>query len=162
MRIKLFEEYSEVLYSPMPISDWIAKVYDPIKGMMGSSYEIDTFTDSEKDLMKKALEDIAKATIGFRVSFGAKDTRYCAEFNLSSLGGRNGMGIGSQSYYYFGDITIYKHKDEWFYVSLNLPYKYMTEIYSDSMVVYKYKCDTIDGVLSLFKDILKSINKNNI
>lgn len=38
----------------------------------------------------------------------------------------------------------------------------MTEIYSDSMVVYKYKCDTIDGVLSLFKDILKSINKNNI
>ncbi len=157
MRIKLFEEYSEVLYSPMPILDWIAKVYDPIKGMMGSSYEIDTFTDSEKDLMKKALEDIAKATIGFRVSFGANDTRYCAEFNLSSLGGR-----GMQSYYYFGDITIYKHKDEWFYVSLNLPYKYMTEIYSDSMVVYKYKCDTIDGVLSLFKDILKSINKNNI
>ncbi len=157
MRIKLFEEYSEVLYSPMFMSDWLTKIHDPIKGMMGSSYEIDTFTDSEKDLMKKALEDIAKATIGFRVSFGANDTRYCAEFNLSSLGGR-----GMQSYYYFGDITIYKHKDEWFYVSLNLPYKYMTEIYSDSMVVYKYKCDTIDGVLSLFKDILKSINKNNI
>lgn len=158
MRIKLFEEYSEVLYSPMPISDWIAKVYDPMKGMMASSYEIDTFTDSEKDLMKKVLEDIAKATIGFRVSFGAKDNRYCAEFNLSSLG----VGIGSQSYYYFGDISIYKHKDEWFYVSLNLPYKYMTEIYKDRVVAYQYKCDTIDGVLSLFSDILKSINKNNI
>lgn len=155
MRIKLFEEYSEVLYSPMLISDWIAKVYDPMKGMMASSYEIDTFTDSEKDLMKKALEDIAKATIGFRVSFGAKDTRYCTEFNLSSLG-MNG------TYYYFGDISIYKYKDEWFYVSLNLPYKYMTEIYKDRVVAYKYKCDTIDGVLSLFSDILKSINKNNI
>ena len=56
MRIRLFEEYSEVLYSPMLMSDWLTKIYDPMKGMMGSLYEIEKFTDSEKDLMKKTLE----------------------------------------------------------------------------------------------------------
>ena len=152
MRIRLFEEYSEVLYSPMLMSDWLTKIYDPMKGMMGSLYEIEKFTDSEKDLMKKTLEDIAKDTIKYRVSFGANNSKYCTAFNLSSL------GTDSESYFYFGDITVYKRTDEWFYVKMNLPYKYMVEIYIDSAVVYQYKCDTIDGVLSLFNDLLKPLN----
>lgn len=45
----------------------------------------------------------------------------------------------------YGRITIFKLKDEWFYVLLDVPY-----IEGN----YYYKCDSIDGVIDLFDDKL--------
>ena len=47
-------------------------------------------------------------------------------------------------YNHYGRITIFKCKDEWFYVLLDVPY--IEDCY--------YKCDSIDGVIDLFDDKL--------
>lgn len=51
----------------------------------------------------------------------------------------------------YGRITIFKCKDEWFYVVLDVPH-----VLGDSFLQKRqyYKCDTIDGVIDLFNDKL--------
>lgn len=100
----------------------------------------DKFTKYEWERIKTCLTDLGhnskKCRDVFTIMINQLSTIHnggsCLSYNLIVR------------YNAYGRITIFKCKDEWFYVVLDVPH----------VLGNYYKCDTIDGVIDVFYDKL--------